>query len=269
MVGTSVFDVLVIVVILLNAALLGLETYEPGGGTQRAIELLDTAFVAFFVAELAIRIGAYGPHPLRFFRGGWNVFDFVVITAAVLPLGQNTALLRLVRLARITRLVRLFPDMRLLVRAVARSVPRVASLMLLTVFLIYVYAVIGWLIFADEYPDQWGNLGEAMLTLFVMTTLENLPDVIAQGRAVSDWTLAYFVSFAVVAAFVLFNLLIGIVISSLEESRAIVAEEELETALGHEPTPSERERLIGDRMVALKRALAELESELAARDRAL
>jgi voltage-gated sodium channel len=44
-----------------------------------------------------IRIAAYGNRPHDFFRDGWNVFDFVVITAAFAPgLRQNATLLRLV-----------------------------------------------------------------------------------------------------------------------------------------------------------------------------
>lgn len=268
-VDTTAFLVAVSLAILLNAVLLGVETYEPGGGADDAIGVLDKVFVAIFLCELAIRIVSYGPRPWRFFGEGWNVFDFVIIMAVFIPgVGQNTTLLRLLRLLRVTRLLRLFPDMRLLVRAVVRSVPKVASLVLLTVLMLYVYGIVGWLIFEDDYPDRWGNIGEAMLSLFTTMTLENFPEMLEQGRAVSDWTIAYFVSFAVLAAFILFNLLIGIVISSLEEARSLVAEEELEAGLGHAPSRAERDRAVHDRVGALRRALHELESELAARERA-
>ena len=267
-VGTQAFDVTVAGVILLNAALLGVETYEPGGA-DGTIAALDRAFIAFFLCELALRLTAHGPNPLRFFREGWNVFDVVIITAVFIPgIGQSTTLLRLLRLARVARLVRLFPEMRLLVQAVWRSVPKVTSLMLLTVLTLYVYAVVGWLIFGDRYPDDWGNLGESMLTLFVMTTLEDFPDIVDQGRAVSDWTILYFLSFAVVAVFILFNLLIGIVISSLDEARTMSAEEELAARVGHEPTLDDREQLVHERLKALKAALTALEREIAARNRA-
>jgi voltage-gated sodium channel len=264
-VETRWFDPLVACVILLNAAALGFETYDVSG-SHDAIAALDAVFITFFLCELALRIASYGPRPLRFFREGWNIFDFVVITAVFIPgIGKSTTLLRLLRLARVARLVRIFPDMRLLVKAVGRSLPKVASLMLLTILTLYVYAVVGWLIFEDRYPEQWGNLGESMLTLFVMTTLENFPDRLAEGRAVSDWTILYFVSFAVVAVFILFNLLIGIVISSLDEARTMAAEEELAARVGHEPTIDDREQLVQDRLTALKSALSALEREIAGR----
>ena len=266
-VETRGFDLVVAAVILLNAASLGVETYDLSG-SEDVIGALDAVFVAFFLGELTLRILSYGPRPGRFFREGWNVFDFVIITAVLVPgLGQSTTLLRLLRLARVARLVRIFPDMRLLVQAVGRSIPKVASLMLLTVFTLYVYAIVGWLIFEDDHPEHWGNLGESMLTLFVMTTLENFPARLAEGREVSDWTVLYFVSFAVVAVFILFNLLIGIVISSLDESRTMAAEEELAARVGHEPTVADREQLVSDRLAALKAAVSALEREIDARRR--
>ena len=82
-----------------------------------------------------------------------------------------------------------------------------------------------------------------MLTLFVALTLENLPDQIRTGRELSDWTLVYFISYAMVAAFLIFNILIGVVINSLEEARAIEHARERMDRYEHgevAPTPEER-----------------------------
>ncbi len=93
--------------------------------------------------------------------------------------------------------------------------------------------MVGWTIFADHAPEQYGTIGEAMLTLFVTLTLENLPDQIALGRALSDWTILYFISYALIAAFLIFNILIGVVINSLEEARAIEHARERADRLEH------------------------------------
>ena len=108
---SDAFNLAIFAVIVANALVLGLETY---GGVERefgtALNTLNDVFLAVFVAELAIRIAAYGTRPQDFFRGGWNLFDFVVIAAAFVPgLRENSTLLRLVRLARIVRIVRLLP----------------------------------------------------------------------------------------------------------------------------------------------------------------
>lgn len=265
------FNLAIFAVILANAVVLGAETYE--GARDQAgglLEALNTAFLAVFVVELAIRLTAYGSRPGGFFRSGWNVFDLVVVLASLVP-GLNATLLRLLRLGRVLRVVRLLPDLRVLTVAIGRSLPGVVSLTILAVLVIFVYGMVGWTIFEDHAPDQYGTIGEAMLTLFVTLTLENFPAQLELGRELSDWTLVYFISYALVAAFLLFNILIGVVINSLEEARAIEARRELrERREAAARTPGERddhEVTLDERVAALRGALDALETELGARRR--
>jgi voltage-gated sodium channel len=162
-VESSWFDPLLLGVIFLNAITLGLETYDSideAIGPQ--LNLLNDVILGIFVVELAIRIGAYGRRPQDFFRSGWNVFDFVVISASFLPgVRENATLLRLVRLLRIVRAIRLLPDLRVLTVAVARSIPGVASLSVITLLLVYVYAMVGWLIFHEHDPANFADVGQA------------------------------------------------------------------------------------------------------------
>ncbi len=258
---STAFNLFVFAVILANAVVLGLETYDSvvrrAGGL---LDALNNVFLAIFVVELAIRLTGFGSRTRDFFRSGWNVFDFVVILASLVPgLRENTTLLRLARLARVLRIVRLLPDLRVLIVAVGRSLPGVASLVVLALLVLFVYGMVGWTIFDDHAPGQYGTIGEAMLTLFVTLTLENLPDQLALGRELSEWTIVYFVSYALVAAFLLFNILIGVVINSLEEARAIEhARERADRLERGEPA----EPVIEERIVELRDALDRLEADL-------
>ena len=265
---STAFNAAIFVVILANALVLGLETYESldreAGGT---LSFLNDLFLAIFVVELVIRILAFGGRPQDFFKSGWNVFDFVVIAAAFVPgLRENSTLLRLARLARVLRVVRILPDLRLLVTAVGRSLPGVASLGVMGVLLLYVYGMVGWVIFDDHYPDDYGTVGESMLTLFVLLSTENLPDQIDKGLAVSTWTILYFVSFVLIAAFLLLNILIGVVINSMDEAREIEWQREQEdrrTAAAASTDPEDdREVAIEQRLHDIRSALDELERQL-------
>ena len=182
--------------------MLGLQTYE--GVEDRWGNLLDAlnaACLTVFLAELAVRIASYWPRPWLFFRNGWNIFDFVVVLAAFVPgIRQNSTLLRLVRLLRIVRLVRVLPELRVLLLGVWRSVPPLASIAAVTAMILFVYGMVGWVLFADELPDQWGNIGRAMLTLFVMLTLEDFPVYMAEAMELEPWAWVYFVSFILLAA---------------------------------------------------------------------
>jgi voltage-gated sodium channel len=268
-VESDAFTYFIAAVILANAAVLGLETYDEidrdAGGTLNA---LNNVFLGIFVVELALRFGSYGRRPHDFFRSGWNVFDLVVVGAAFVPgLSKNSTLLRLVRLARVVRVVRLLPDVRILLVAMARSIPPMLSLAVLAVLVLYVYAMVGWMIFGDEDPERWGDIGQAMLTMFVLLTLENFPDVLQDGMDIEPWSWVFFVSFALLAAFILLNVLIGVVLNSMEEAREIELTNEREALrkLREEGGDEEplRDTALEERVVALKVALEELERELA------
>ncbi len=266
------FNNFILAVIVVNAIVLGLETYESiEESAGDLLDLLTGICLGIFVVELAIRMASYGRHQRDFFRSGWNVFDFVVIVASFLPgVRENATLLRLVRLARIVRIIRVLPDLRLLVTAMGRSLPGVASLGLLTLLLLYVYGIVGWAIFADHDPGQYGSIGQAMLTLFVMLSLENLPANIEMGRALSDWTVLYFISYTLIAAFLIFNLLIGVVINSLEEAHEMEdkrADDERRAAAGETSDPADDHRVeLLDRIGDLKEALEKVERDVKALD---
>jgi voltage-gated sodium channel len=267
-VDSDPFTYFIAAVILANAAVLGLETYDSidrdAGGT---LDLVNDLCLAIFVVELGLRFASYGRRPQDFFRSGWNVFDLAVVGAAFVPgLSKNSTLLRLARLARVVRVVRLLPDVRILLLAMTRSIPPMLSLAVLAVLILYVYAMVGWMLFGDEDPQNWGDIGQAMLTMFVLLTLESFPDQLERGMEIHPQSWIFFVSFALIAAFILLNVLIGVVINSMEEAREIELENEREALRKLRAEPGGEEPLadtqLEERVVALKVALEELEREL-------
>ncbi len=56
--------------------------------------------------------------------------------------------------------------------------------------------------------------------MYVMLTLENLPEKRGYGLKVSPWSVLFFISYTVILSFLVFNLFIGIVLNSMEEARA-------------------------------------------------
>ena len=268
MVDSGPFTVIVLGTIVVNAVVLGLQTYE--GVEDRwggFLDLLNAACLAVFIVELVVRIASYWPRPLEFFRSGWNIFDFVVIAAAFVPgIRQNATLLRLARLLRIVRIVRVLPDLRVLLLGVWRSVPPLASIGAVTAMILFVYGMVGWILFADDLPDQWGNIGRAMLTLFVMLTLEDFPVYMADAMEIEPWAWVYFVSFILVAAFIVLNVLIGVVLNSMEEARELDRRQALRERHGvtrPSPVDPEAHAHVAERIVILRSALDELELELA------
>ncbi len=267
-VESDAFTYFIAAVIVANAAVLGLETYdEVDRDAGTLLDALNDVFLGIFVVELLMRFASHGRRPQDFFRSGWNVFDLVVVGAAFVPgLSKNSTLLRLARLARVVRVVRLLPDVRILLVAMVRSIPPLLSLAVLAALVLYVYAMVGWMLFGDEDPEAWGDIGQAFLTMFVLLTLEDFPDKLERGMEIEPLSWIFFVSFALLAAFILLNVLIGVVLNSMEEARSIELEQERDALekLRAEPGGEEplRDTVLEERVVALKVALEELEREL-------
>lgn len=260
--NSSRFQNFIFGVIVANAITLGLGTYDWGRTVDDSITVADEVFLGIFVVELAIRIAAYGRRPQDFFKSGWNVFDFVVIGAAFLPgVRDNVTLLRLVRLLRVVRLVSVMPDLRILVRAMARSLPPIASLGLLTLLLMYVYGMVGWIMFGDEDPEQWGNIGQAILSLFQILTLENWPDFLEAGQAIHPASWIFFVSYVLIASFLVINVLIAIIINSMEDVHE--AEKAADRAELDEEIADEQGVTVAERMREIREAIDKLELQLA------
>jgi voltage-gated sodium channel len=268
-VDSTPFTIVVVATIAVNAVVLGLQTYD--GVVDRwgaTLDAINAACVGVFIVELLIRIASYWPRPWNFFRNGWNIFDFVVVGATFVPgVAENSTLLRLARLLRVVRIVRILPDLRILLRGVWRSVPPLASIAAVTVMILFVYGMVGWILFADDLPEQWGNIGRAMLTLFVMLTLEDFPTYMNDAMEIYPWAWIYFVSFILVAAFIVLNVLIGIVLNSMEEARELERREALRARYGARKAgavidPDAHAPVI-ERIAILRAALDELELELA------
>ncbi len=129
---------------------------------------------------------------------------------------------------------------------------------------VFVYGMVGWTIFDDDLPRQWGDIGSAMLTLFVLLTLENFPATLERGMQIHSWSWLYFVSYAMVAAFIVLNLLIGVVLHSMEEAREIERRSGSDTSRDSpDAVAGPGEGTVYARIATLRTALDDLERELA------
>jgi voltage-gated sodium channel len=265
------FSLLVMAVILANAALLGVETYS--GLAQRwqgPLAVLESCFLALFAAEALLRMAAHADRPGDFLRNPWNVFDVAVVLFAVLPVtSDNATLLRLLRLFRVLRTARFLPQLRVIVTALGKCLPGTLSFVMVGALLLYVYAMVGWLCFAASDPEHYGSLGRAVVTLFILMSLDGLGDAVHAGLLVSPWSLAYYGSYVLLSSFLLVNLLIGVVINSLEQARESDLSESrsAEGADGGRPAPQEPARRddpldplgVRDRILAARLALDDAE----------
>ncbi|MEN9292950.1 MAG: hypothetical protein RL288_746 [Actinomycetota bacterium] len=207
------------VVILINAV--SLATLTMPDLDSRIVELceqIDLICFAVYCVELVLRILSYGKKPWEFFKTGWNIFDFAVVVATPIFAGQ-TALLRLLRLLRLIRLFRFLPEVRVLTTSITRSFPPLMSLGALIFVALFMYGMLGHYIFGESDPDNWGSITSAMISLFILLTLENFPNYLEAGIDVTPWAIPYFLSYVFVVVFTVLNVLIGVMLNAMEEAR--------------------------------------------------
>ncbi len=210
------FNNFIIVVIILNAVIIGLETYPSMAQYAGWFNILHIAVITIFVLEALIKILAVAPEYKKYFGDAWNLFDFCIVVVSFIPsVGSFASIARTARLLRVMRLVSQFRDLRVVVGSLVRSIPSVVSVLLLMFLLFYIYAIFGVHFFGVSDPLRWGSLGRAMLTLFTMVTLEGWDRLLYNALEVNSLAWIYFVSFIIIGALMISNLFVGIILFNI------------------------------------------------------
>ena len=209
----------VIAVILFNAVILGLETSDYAmahfGGL---LVLLDQICLAIFVLELVAKIYA---HRSEFFKSGWNIFDFVIIGLSLSPSGEGFAVLRAMRILRLLRVLSIAPTLRRVVEAFVNALPGMASVFLLMGVIFYIASVMATKLFSDDFPQWFGSLGASAYSLFQIMTLESWSmGIVRPVMEVYPYAWMFFVPFILVTTFAVVNLVVGLVVNSMQDAHA-------------------------------------------------
>ncbi|WP_029007481.1 ion transporter [Azospirillum halopraeferens] len=215
---------IITVLIVINAIILGLDTsptaVAAAGGLLRVV---DVAILAVFVVELTIRIGY---RRASFFRDGWNVFDFLVVAIALLPVVPGLSVLRALRVLRVLRLITASPRLKLVVRALLASLPGLGAIAMLLSLLFYVAAVIATNLFGAQFDEWFGTLGRSIYTLFQVMTLESWSmGIVRPVMEQMPWAWLFFVPFIMVATFTMLNLFIAIIVGAMQNATEMERQE--------------------------------------------
>lgn len=217
------FQFVVLVLIIINAVILGAETFR---GVDEAagpwLIALDRVIIYAFVAEIGIRIIAYRG---AYFRNGWNIFDFLIVAVSIVAATSGLAALRAFRVLRVLRVITVIPRMRLVVSALLDSIPGIASVGVVLTLIVYVFAVIAANLYGPDHPELFGNVFQAMYTLFQVMTLEGWPDIASDVAQTHERSWVFFLTFVLIATFTMLNLFVAIVVRVVEEDSEPVVDE--------------------------------------------
>jgi len=209
----------IIGVIIFNAILLGLETSPEVMGTAGTIILtLDWICLAIFVIEIVLKLVAHGA---RFFRSGWNVFDFLIVGIALMPATHGLSVLRALRILRVLRVISAAPRLRRVVEGFVTALPGMGSVFLLMGIIFYIGAVMATKLFGASFPEWFGTLGASFYSLFQIMTLESWSmGIVRPVMDVYPYAWLFFVPFIMVTTFAVVNLLVGLIVNSMQDAHA-------------------------------------------------
>ena len=209
----------IIAVIVVNAISLGLETSDAAmAAAGPLIVAVDKTCLAIFVIEIAAKLIAYRG---RFFLNGWNLFDFVIVGVALIPGSAGLSVLRALRILRVLRVISVAPRLRRVVEGFVTALPGMGSVFLLMALLFYIGAVMATKLFGPSFPDWFGNLGLSAYSLFQVMTLESWSmGIVRPVMEVYPYAWAFFVPFIMVTTFAVVNLLVGLIVNSMQDAHA-------------------------------------------------
>jgi voltage-gated sodium channel len=229
------FQHFIIAVIILNAITLGLETSATVMATAGGLLItLDRLALSIFVVELALKLIVYR---FSFFRSGWNIFDFVIVSVTLAPSGEGMSVVRSLRILRALRLVAVVPSMRKVVNALLKAIPGMTSVLTLLLLVFYVAGVMSTKLFGADFPEWFGTIGASFYTLFQIMTLESWSmGIVRPVMETFPFAWVFFVLFILLTTFAVLNLFIAIVVDAMsvteheeqEETRELVNTDHLE-----------------------------------------
>ena len=245
------FELFITGIIILNSVLIGVETYTD----NLTVKMIQQGILYIFTFEILMRFIA-AKSIKEFFCDGWNVFDLTLVLIGYIPetlfasASMMTAL-RVLRVFRILRLLRAAKEIKLIVTVLVKSMTSMFYNLILFLIFVYLYAIAGVSMFRlpdpstlegeqlanyeklmevapnapSNSPDPFGDLGEAIFTLFRELTGEDWTDLRYNHITASEYGLihvnstvitTYHVSWFCLAAFLLLNLVTGAVINNYQ-----------------------------------------------------
>ena len=207
--GTN-FDMMIMSLILFNAVILGLLTSEKLQVYSQLLFLLDRLCLAIFIAEMFMKIFAFGKD---FFKSGWNVFDLIVVLVSAVSVTGYFVALRTFRLFLMLRYFNRFNRLKQLLSVFVGLLPSFGAMLLLFLVFFYVSAIVAVSLFGQNFID-FATLENSLFTLLQLFTLDGWVDEIARPLMAvypSSWI------FFVVFLFVSFLLVVSFLVSAVAE----------------------------------------------------
>ena len=214
------FTTIIFVLIALNTLSLGVETFALTDAVSYALSVFNTVCIVIFVLEILLKLYAYGGD---FFKDGWNIFDVIIVIISIMPMIKFLSsmrafrIFRLFRALRALRMMKRLEKLRVVVQALLSALPSVGWVVVLLLIIYYIFGVIGTNLFSTVSPEYFGSLWRTLYTLFQVTMADDLGNISRPLLETGIGAAIYFVSFVALSSILVLNVIVGVVVDSMEE----------------------------------------------------
>lgn len=205
----------VAILIVINAFVLGAETYESMQTYASVLHTIDCIFLSLFVIEMLLRVFASG---FRFFQSGWHIFDFLTVLLSLVSAFPAFSALRVIRIIRVMRLISIFPQIRMVISAIYMAIPGILSVACLLFMMFYVFSIIAYNLFHDINHELFDSLGGSMYTLFQLMLCDEWSNITRPILEKMPYSWLFFIPFIVIMTFSMLNLFFGLIVNAMQKA---------------------------------------------------
>lgn len=212
--GSKAFKVFILLRVVVNAVLLGYDAHHgPGHPQHHVIDQWNHFFLYLFTIELLLEFFAAGPK--RYFKDGWNVFDFIIVFAGYLAFIPGITAMRAFRALRVFRLVSNIPQMRRVVDALVHALPAIGSALLVMAIVFFIGSVMATTLFRAQ--EGFHNLGESGISLMQLAFFDDWGATVRRLEESHNGSWIFLVLFTLISAFAIINLFIGVIVDAVQQ----------------------------------------------------
>lgn len=207
------FDFLIMSLICLDALVLGIVASMPVTDYFSSVLLiLDRLFMAIFIVEMLMKLYAYG---LKFFKSGWNTFDFTVVAISSFSMFGFFIVLRAFRLFRLLKYVSRFSRLKRIINTFLLLLPNFAAMFLVFMVFFYIFSTMAVFMYGDIFK-QFESLPASLFTMLQVFTLDGWAYIANSVMSVFPHAWVFFVTFLFVSFLVIVSVLMNIVSEIVE-----------------------------------------------------
>merc|ERR1719419_1170862 len=224
-------QILVAILIFMNFITSAVEKQilpEPNSLGDRTFLAFEYFYVYAFLVELLVNM--YGHYWWKFWRSGWNWFDFIIVVVSLMAIYMPDlpaiSVLRLFRAFRVVRLFKRVKEIRKIIEGIMKSLPALSYAFVALGLITGIWAIMGVDFFGTmKHQDTFGTEIEgyffgtffrAFLSLGQITTFDSWSSGIARDIIYDKGPAAalYFITFIFFAGIIMMNVLVALLLDN-------------------------------------------------------